>query len=119
MASFIQIGGVDMPDPSSFSIKQADVDSENSSRNELGILQRDRVRAGVRTLSVKWSALSGADASTLLKAVKPSSFQVSFPDAEENVIKTATVYAGDKSCEYVNTPGLGWHWNISFDNVEF
>lgn len=117
MAAMIQIDGVDMPDPDTFKIKEADLDSENSKRNELGHLQRDRIRQGIRTVTLAWPALTGSDATTVVSAVSPASFVVSFPDTDGR--KSVTMYAGDRTKEYVNTPGIGPHWNVSFDNVEF
>jgi hypothetical protein len=119
MAAMIKIGGADMPDPSTFKIKQSDLDGENTKRNEQGTLQRDRVRAGMHTLSFGWSGLKGTDAATVLQATSPRSFSIEFPDAETNSIKTITAYSGDKTSEYVNTPELGPHWNVSFDNIEY
>lgn len=117
MAAMIQIDGVDMPDPSTFKIKEADLDSQDSKRNEVGHLQRDRIRQGIRTVSFSWQALTGPDATTVVSAVSPPSFVVSFPDTDGR--KSVTMYAGDRTKEYVNTPDIGPHWNVSFDNVEY
>jgi hypothetical protein len=117
MAAMIQIDGVNMPDPSVFKIKEADLDSEDTKRNELGYLQRDRVRQGARSLTLEWDGLTGSDATTVINAVSPVSFRISFPDTDGR--KTITAYAGDRTKEYVNTPDIGPHWNVSFENIEF
>lgn len=117
MAAMIQIGGVDMPDPSVFKIKESDLDSDSTKRNENGTLQRDRVRQGIRSLTLEWKGLTGSDATTVVNAVSPESFSISFPDTDGR--KTITAYAGDRTKEYVNVPGVGPYWNVSFDNIEY
>ena len=106
-----------MPDPSVFKIKESDGDSDDTKRNELFELQRDRVRQGIRSLTLEWKGLTGSDATTLVNAVSPASFSLSFPDTDGR--KTITAYAGDRTKEYINTPGSDPHWNVSFGNVEF
>lgn len=116
MAAMIQIDGVDMPDPSTFKIKEADLDSSDTKRNEEGYIQRDRIRQGIRTITLEWRGLTGSDATKVIKAVSPASFVVSFPDTDGR--KSVRMYAGDRTKECINT-GIGPRWNVSFDNVEF
>lgn len=116
--AIIQIDGVDMPAPSTFSVILQSIDSDSTTRNEQGILQRDRIRDGVHKLTLKWNALAVADASTVLQAVSPVSFTVSFIDPLTNAPTSVTLYAGDRTAESVNTQD-GIRWNISFDNIEY
>lgn len=116
--SIIQINGVDMPDPSDFSVVIQSIDSDNTNRNEQGVLQRDRVRDGVHKLTLKWNALTGANASAVLQAVSPASFRVSFTDPLTNAPTTLTLYSGDRTAAGVGT-AKGMCWNISFDNIEY
>lgn len=117
---FLKIDGVDMPTPSSFKVPESDLDSSDTSRNELGYLQRDRVRQGLRKIECSWSALAVDDASLLLKAVKPASILATYPDPEEGAVVTKTMYVGDRTSEMVIYRATGEHrWNISFNLTEY
>lgn len=116
--ALIKIGGIDMPDPATFSVILQSIDSENTNRNEQGILQRDRVRDGVHKLTLKWNALTGADASKVLQAVSPASFPVSFTDPLTNAPTTITLYSGDRTAEAAMS-ATGMRWTVSFDNIEY
>ena len=116
--ALIQINGIDMPDPSTLSVVVQSIDSDSTTRNEEGILQRDRVRDGVHKLTLKWNALTGADASRVLQAVSPASFTVSFNDPLTNAPTSITLYSGDRTAEGIKARD-GLRWNISFDNIEY
>lgn len=114
--AMITIGGVGLADPSELKVLQSDIDSQDSSRNEIGVLQRDRVRQGVYKLEVSWALLVGAAVETIKTAIAPSSFSVVFPTSAGNVTKT--MYASDRSIEMVTTQ-TGTRWNVSFSLIEF
>lgn len=116
--AILTIGGAAMPEPSSITVTVHDLDSDSTKRNENGVLQRDRIREGVRTLSCKWSALSSSDASVIMQAIHPASFYVNYYDMETASNNTITAYSGDRSCERVASP-LGPRWNIACDLIEY
>lgn len=93
--AILKINGVDMPDPSSFSVSIMDLDSEESRRNILGKLNRDRV-AVKRKLNCEWGPLTMSQISTLLNAVKDEFFQVTYPDPFVGGEATKTFYVGDR-----------------------
>ena len=64
----LNINNVDMPKPTSYQVGVQDLDSAETVRSESGILHRDRIRAGVRKISVSWT-VKAADISKILKAV--------------------------------------------------
>lgn len=117
--AMIQIGGLDLPDPSSFSVVPSDLESDSTKRNELGILQRDCVRLGMRKLSCKWNALAFSQASAIIQAVSPSRFNVKYLDPESGGYKEITAYAGDRTCDMVAAGGGSQRWNISLDFIQF
>jgi hypothetical protein len=116
--AFLQINGVDMPTPSTFSIALSDLDSDSTKRNEQGILQRDRIRQGIYKLSCNWNALSQADASLLLHAVSSASFSVTYPDPLSGT-NTITAYVGDRTPDMVSYQNGQPRWTISFDLIEY
>lgn len=119
--ALLVIDGVEMPAPSELKVPESDLDSQDTTRNELGILQRDRVRQGIRKIECAWKALTAEDASILLKAVKPKSVLVTYPDPEENLMVTRKMYVGDRSSELIlyRQSTNEYRWKISFNLTEF
>lgn len=74
---YLKIDGVDMPVPSKYTYVDADLDSEKSSRSETGVANRDRLRAGVRTIKCGWKAISTVELHKILNAIRPVWVQVS------------------------------------------
>ena len=69
---YLKIGGVTMPTPSSYEYIEADFDSPDSLRSEMGILNRDRIRRGVLSPKFKWDAITTAQLNTILTAIEPT-----------------------------------------------
>ena len=116
--ALLTLNGTAMPEPSSFTVAVQDLDSDSTKRNESGILQRDRIRQGVRKLTCKWNALGQSDAAAVMQAVRPASVTAEYFDMEDGADKTLTAYVGDRSCERVVSQ-IGPRWTISFDLIEF
>lgn len=118
----LNINNVDMPKPTSYQVGVQDLDSSESVRSESGLLHRDRIRAGVRTVNASWTVRT-ADSSKILNAASGESFTVKFFDPQENSIKTATMYAGDRTVSLKNliedTGATTTLWEISFSLIEF
>lgn len=116
--AIITIDGVSLPDPSSMSIPMADIDSADTTRNELGILQRDRIRQGVYKIELSWNAITDSDVNTILSAITPAKFEVTFPTTTGNMTKD--MYAGDRKLDFVlYRNGNNPRWNLSFNLVEY
>lgn len=116
--ALIKIDGVNMPEPATFEVSYKDIDGQNTTRSESGFLQRDRVRSNVHTLALSWKALEGADAKTVLTAVSPAKFTISFPDPKTGNTVSVTAYSGDKTAKASYAVG-GLRWDISFNNIEY
>lgn len=88
---------------------KSDIDSSKSGRSADGVMHRDRITSKVK-LTLKWSFLSDADMSRLLKAVLPIFFTCTYPDLETGSDVTKTFYVGDRSSPaYVYRNGkCGW-----------
>ena len=118
----LNINNVDMPKPTSYQVGVQDLDSAETVRSESGILHRDRIRVGVRKISVSWT-VKAADISKILKAVQNESCTVKFFDPQENSVKTATMYAGDRvptlSVQTNENDTDNTWWDLSFDLIEF
>lgn len=112
----IRINGVRLPCPSKYSIPQFDIDSPDTTRNERGVLQRDRVRQGVYKIEMEWNALTNGDLQTILSVVKPSSLTVKFITPTGYVTKR--MYVGDRKVDLVK--GFGQlRWGLSLNLIEY
>ncbi len=116
----IKIGGVTIPHPSTISIGMQDLDSPDSTRNELGFLQRDRIRGGVYKLGLGFNAKTGPEIAAIESAIRPAAISVTFPDSSGMVTKT--MYVGDRSKDMVLYKAGDFtemRWDLSFDLVEY
>ncbi len=87
---------VALPNPSELTWGIDDIDSEDTNRNQLGDLFRDRVTSK-RKIECSWPPLSPSKCSTLLNAVKDQFFQITYPDAETGDNRTMTAYVGPRT----------------------
>ncbi|MGG7199342.1 DUF6711 family protein [Clostridium butyricum] len=90
----ISVNGTEIAVPKSYKVTVSDIDGE-SNRNANGELVRDRI-AVKRKLEMEWGPLDDSEISILLKAVKDTFFEVTFPDPQEGIL-TKTMYVGDRS----------------------
>ena len=120
--AILNIGSVDMPDPTTFKPLLSDVDV-GSVRMASAILVRKRVYAGKRSFRVTYSYLSQADCSTLLLALKPAKFTVICPDPETGANGNFQMYSSDKDIDTLDfgkvSAGVPRWRNISFTLVEY
>lgn len=112
----LTINGVALPPPMSYSVEYNDLDSDETGRSEDGRLHRKRVRSSVVKIKVAWEQLTQAQADFILMAIEPSSFTVNYYFGTQ---KTATMYAGDKSCQCLRINGNQAKWTIGFDLIEY
>lgn len=115
----ITIDGVPLPHPSSLKIGRSDLDSPDTTRNEEGFLQRDRVRQGVYKIELSFKAKTSSEIATLESAVQGASLNVTFPTPQGR--QTKTMYAGDRSIDVVlyNGGGDKTRWDMSFNLIEY
>lgn len=93
--ALITIGSTAMPNPYAYNVTRSDLDSENTTRSESGVMLRDRVRAGVYKIEASWK-VKRADYKKVVDAVALETFSVTFFDPNSATTKTATMYAGDR-----------------------
>jgi hypothetical protein len=117
--ALLNIDGADLPAPSKFKIPNFDLDSGDTGRNELGILQRDRVRQGIFKAEVEWKAITSSQLATIKAATLPASFQATILTETGYVAKT--MYAGDRNIEVVKyDPDYNKiRWDVSCNLTEY
>ena len=94
--AMMTVGGVAFPNPSSYTVTLQDLDSDNTHRSETGILNRERIRAGVYKINATWT-VKYADLKKITQALSPDKFVVTFFDPTTASYKSAQMYAGDRS----------------------
>lgn len=115
MDAIINIGGVDLPTPTSYKVEYNDIDSASAGRSEDGIMHRDRVRNKMAKISVGWDRLLTDEVTKVLTAITPDEFTVKY---FFGTTKEATMYAGTPSCELVVDWGKVAKWKVSFNLIE-
>lgn len=119
----LNIGGTDLHNPTTYSLQISDLDGAGTTRSLDGTLHRDRIRAGVVKIEASWECISYADMVTIRDAVEPASFTVQYFDGS-STLKTATMYAGDKTIESVSVTGsnlseVDSRWNVKFNLIQY
>lgn len=118
--SLITIDGVVLPDPSSLSVSTQDLDSPDTTRNELGILQRDRIRGGMYKIELEFNVKKGSEIQEIEATLTKPKFSVTFMDTEGPITKE--MYAGDKSKhmdKYIEGVPEATRWTMTFNLIEF
>lgn len=112
-----KIDGADMPTPAhdNFKIIYDDIDSAKSTRNALGYLRRERVRAGMVKIELEYNMMSNADHAKVLTAIEPPMVDVTFFSPRHNATVTRKMYAGPRS---VNAYMAGRYYRLAFNLVE-
>lgn len=115
----ITIDGADLPSPSSYKIPRSDLDSGDTGRNELGVLQRDRIRQGIYKIELEWNGITSSELHLIESAVEPEELNVTFPSPVGPISKK--MYAGDRNAEMVkyNNDYNNIIWKLSFNLVEY
>lgn len=94
MSSTLTINGTAVAVPKSFSVAVTDVDGK-STRNSNGDMVRDRITVK-RKLECEWAPLTQEEMATLLAAVSPVFFNVTYPDPMTGMT-TKEFYVGDRT----------------------
>ncbi|MCR2043182.1 hypothetical protein NSA23_03525 [Anaerosalibacter massiliensis] len=109
----IKINGVGLPAPTKINIPRFDLDSGDTTRNEAGYMQRDRIRQGIYKIELEWRMLTSAEVNKIESLIQPSSVSVTFPTPRGMVTKR--MYAGDRKIDMV----VDSCWNMSFNLIEY
>lgn len=117
ISNYITINGTRLPTPTTYRVQMADLDTENTTRDETGVLHRDRIRSGVYKIIVSWRLRSSILAS-VISLIQSSSFTVTFFDTNTMTYQTKTMYAGDRESEVIigdeTAAGVLVDFNVDF-----
>lgn len=117
--ALLQIGDTNLPTPTVLQPTVTDLDSEGTGRNQKGTMFRDRITVK-RKVHCEWGVLTKTEMASLMTAMSPQSFSLTYPDPEAGALKTINAYVGDRSpaiCQVVSD--TDWLWNgLAVDFVE-
>lgn len=116
--ALIKIGSTSLPDPVEYSVTLQDIDSENTRRTEAGILTRDRVRAGVYKIQVRWK-ITKAQLKTITDAISPAKFSVTFFDPTTSTSPTRDMYVGDRTANLIYLESGQSLWELTLSLIEY
>ena len=104
ISNYITIGtgnnAYTLPAPTAYEVQRADLDSENTTRNEAGYLSRDRIRGGVYKIVAKFR-VKVSDLQAIISHISGVSFTCTFLDLTTASYQTKTMYCGDRSASLV------------------
>lgn len=99
--------------------QRSDIDASDAGRTQDALMHRGRVATKIR-LDVTCRPLTAAEASIVLKAIKPEFVEVRCTDPEEGGIVTRTMYANNNPASFMlrKRDGTEWWSGITFPLVE-
>lgn len=124
-ASILMIDGAEAPTPYDFTLTYSDYDSENSTRSETAVLNREVVRTDLRSHPFHWR-LQTPDMRKLLQMVKPKVITVKCFDLNQDAdtqYSEFKCYAGATRTVKLlywnrDDPEKSW-WEIQLDFIEY
>jgi hypothetical protein len=99
--NIISADGTPLPTPHKYRVLRADVDGENTTRNEAGFLVRERLRSGVYKLEVVWR-VRASELATISSALSPAKVSITFFNPHTGTTLTRDMYAGDESIDILS-----------------
>lgn len=107
--------GIDLLPPKDFKVNVGDLDSDKTTRTASGLMNRDRIRARVRSISVEWGYLSRTQMATLIAhfnsdaaftsggvSVPKGFIMLEYPDPFATTLDKRVFYVSDRSVPMFN-----------------
>lgn len=115
--ALVTIGSTVLPSPSELSLGVQDI--VKADRNAKGNMIIERV-AVKQKLSLSWAYLSAADMSTVLTALSPMVFSITYTDPITNALRQPTqFYVGDRNMGVLDfRGGVPRYKDVKFDLIE-
>lgn len=116
--AMIEVNGVAIKTPSSFSWGLQDVSDSASGRTQDAVMHKNRI-AQKRKISLSWSNPTKEETAVILQAFNPEYIQVKYPDAMSGTDETRTFYVGDRTAPIkIWTLNNKRYSQISFNIIE-
>lgn len=114
--ALVTANGVDLPTPTDLSVGIMDI--SKAERNAAGTMIIERITTK-RQITLSWSYLSASDLSTVLNAVSPVFYDVTYLDPQTGGNRTGSFYCGDRNLgmmDFIN--GVPRYKDVKFDLIE-
>jgi len=97
--ALITIGGVAIPTPSELTVSVMDLSKADRNANGTMVLERIATK---QKLQCKWTYITDAALKTILNAISPTSYYITYMDPLTNSFATKNMYCGDRSVGYID-----------------
>lgn len=112
----ITIDGVTIPTPSEFNVSIMDISKAERNANGTMVIERITTK---RKLELSYRFLSRSDMASLLSAVSPVTFSVTYMDPATNANRTSTFYCGDRAVSMLDfVSSVPRYKDIKFNLIE-
>jgi hypothetical protein len=114
--ALITIGGVAIPTPTEYTIGVMDISKAERNANGNMIIERITTK---RKISISYAFLTASSLKTILTAISPTFYNVTYLDPVNNTFVTSSFYAGDRNMGMIDfQDGVARYKDVSFDLVE-
>lgn len=114
--ALITANGVNLPTPTNLDIGIQDI--SNAQRNAQGTMVIERI-ATKKTITLSYAYLSATDLSTILQAIAPTFYNVTYLDPITNSNVTSSFYCGDRALGMIDFQnGVPRYQNLKFELIE-
>ncbi len=114
--ALLNIGGVDMPAPTELTVSVQDISKADRNANGTMVLERIATK---QKLSIKWAYISDVDLKTVLNAISPTMYQVTYTNPLTNVTESRQMYCGDRTAGVLYISNGSTHYkDFAFDLIE-
>ena len=100
--ALVTISGVALPTPTDFQVGYMDVSKAERNANGRMIIERIATK---RKLFLTYAYVTESDATSILKAISPTSYTVTYLDPQTRNLKSGQFYCGDRQLgmiDYIN-----------------
>ena len=114
--ALLTINGVDVPTPSELQVGWMDISKAERNANGLMIIERIATK---RKLEVKYAYITAQDLQTVLTAVAPAFYNVTYLNGQTNSFQTGSFYCGDRNVGFIDyIDGVPRYKEFSFSLIE-
>jgi predicted molibdopterin-dependent oxidoreductase YjgC len=114
--ALISVGGVALPTPSDLQVGVMMI--SKSERNANGTMIIEKIAEKIK-LAISYNYLSPSDLSSVLNAISPAFFNVTYLDPRTNTFKTSSFYTGDRNAAMIDfVSGVPRYKDVKFDLIE-
>ena len=115
--AFLEIGGVAVKTPSTFTVGIQDISAPDSGRDINGLMHKGKI-GEKRTIALGWKYLRSSELRAIVNAFQASEyFQVTYYDPTSATQLTKTFYLGDRSAPMYNFM-LDLYEGLTFNIIE-